>query len=672
MTTVGDVKDTSPSKIGNKRPSGSPMYSPRKKSLLIERYLVPDLSTVGRGSYSLEREIEQLEKNKMQLHLDIVLIKTELEGTEQSILHQEDQMSKIKEHIREVEKDIKLLDEFERESIEQIEAKSKLKTETLFASHGKRLNDLKESLTQEIDEAMKAVAKRDLQKAQKLEEAISKLEEKIKATNKEKNRRLILLKEDHGRSLHERKIKNEVAMETAIHETALLEEDVRDCELKIKQAQELLNGELQSVKHDLEKEIKTLEERVSSREEGRLELCDRISSTEREIKQLQKTALDYAADCDVYGEEITALSGLFPDLERKRRLLHSQLHDLKGNIRVFCRIRPDSSAENSKIESSLSEEFNENGKQDLVISKSETTALWNCSGGGRIGQNSFQFDKVFDASTTNSDIFKEWCQLVQCALDGSRVCVFAYGQTGSGKTHTMSSGKDGMIPLSLRKIFDDVNELASHGWAHTITANFIEIYNEAIIDLFGVSGQSSKHEIKHDDESGTTNVTNLKVKELNNLEEALELLRKANARRATASTDANERSSRSHSVLTINLKAHNTKTGESRSGILNLIDLAGSERIKSSGATGARLKETQAINKSLSCLGDVIHSLARRNNATTHIPYRNSKLTYLLKNSLQGNSKTLMFINVLPLLKNYGETINSLRFATKVNNTKVQ
>lgn len=182
-----------------------------------------------------------------------------------------------------------------------------------------------------------------------------------------------------------------------------------------------------------------------------------------------------------------------------------------------------------------------------------------------------------------------------------------------------------------------------------------------------------KHEIKHDDMSQTTTVSNLRTKRMHNAKEALEMLRSANKRRATAATDANERSSRSHSVFTIKIKGNNQKSGELKAGLLNLVDLAGSERIGSSHATGARLKETQAINKSLSCLGDVIYSIARKlnNGQNNHVPYRNSKLTYLLKNSLQGNSKTLMFVNILPLLKNFGETLNSLRFATKVNRTKV-
>jgi kinesin family protein C1 len=157
------------------------------------------------------------------------------------------------------------------------------------------------------------------------------------------------------------------------------------------------------------------------------------------------------------------------------------------------------------------------------------------------------------------------------------------------------------------------------------------------------------------------------IVQLNTPNQVRLMLKRANHNRATASTNLNDRSSRSHSVFTLHITGTNKGTGEETTGILNLIDLAGSERLSMSGAVGDRLKETQAINKSLSCLSKVIQSLASKKKEGTHIPYRDSKLTYLLRNSLGGNCKTLMFVNVSPLSDHFGETLCSLRFAETVN-----
>jgi kinesin family protein C1 len=219
--------------------------------------------------------------------------------------------------------------------------------------------------------------------------------------------------------------------------------------------------------------------------------------------------------------------------------------------------------------------------------------------------------------------------------------------------------------------------------------SFIEVYNETYNDLLGRSEDIDKKkvEVRHDQAKKQTYLENAVSVALDGPDRVDEILDTASKNRTVAATKANMRSSRSHSVFILKLIGTNEVTGEKSEGTLNLVDLAGSERLEHSKAEGARLKETQNINKSLSCLGDVINALgSSKENA--HIPYRNSKvrphlddqlklatnktqLTYLLQYSLGGNSKTLMFVMVSPLQAHLQETVTSLKFATKVHNTHI-
>jgi len=343
---------------------------------------------------------------------------------------------------------------------------------------------------------------------------------------------------------------------------------------------------------------------------------------------------------------------------------------LKGNIRVYCRVRPFLQHELSTGDSATdipSIEFNKDS-QSLVVKTKDQGKLGRK--GGDIVNTDFAFDHVFSPHHGQSEAFEEVAGLVQSALDGFNVCIFAYGQTGSGKTHTMegpdSTGDDrGMIPRAMEQIFETAEELKVQGWSYTFTASIIEIYNETLHDLLNNNSAQDKIEIKLvNDKTRDVEVTNVKVVQVKESKHVQQLLEKASKNRSVAQTKCNERSSRSHSVFRLKIEGVNSNNGEACVGNLNLVDLAGSERVAHSGSTGQRLKEAQAINTSLSELGNVIMAL---NEKKSHVPYRNSKLTYLLCNSLGGNSKTLMFVNVSPLDKHTGETINSLRFATKVN-----
>lgn len=214
-----------------------------------------------------------------------------------------------------------------------------------------------------------------------------------------------------------------------------------------------------------------------------------------------------------------------------------------------------------------------------------------------------------------------------------------------------------MIPRAVELLFEKIQDLRSFHWNYDVQLSVIEIYNETLKDLLN-SKSNTSHEIRFNEGKGIT-VTNLTNVSVLSPSEFYSYMRQANNNRAVAATNYNEHSSRSHAITQIEIKGRNSKSNLHYSSVLYLVDLAGSENAKCS----QRMDETKAINKSLANLGNVMLALQ---NKEKFVPYRNSKLTYLLQSALGGNSKTLMFVNVSPLQDNYNETLNSLRFASKV------
>lgn len=410
--------------------------------------------------------------------------------------------------------------------------------------------------------------------------------------------------------------------------------------------------------------------------EGQESEALRLRQQAAEKVQETKDLIDCKRELEEYIEstkvELEQISEIMVKEESMRRTLHNELQELRGNIRVFCRVRPPLSKENIAATQLKVHQFNDDtGNQAIGVAKIGSAP------------QVFKFDRIFDEGETNRDVFQEIGQLVQSSLDGYNVCIFAYGQTGSGKTYTMLNPGDGIIPATITHIFNWTKSLKERGWVYDVSCQFVEIYNETIADLLRgeeklagstageESSNSSKHEVRHNQETKETTITNVTTCSLTSKNAVDELLKRANKMRSTASTACNERSSRSHSIFIVHLSGENVLTGERSHGILNLVDLAGSERINTSQVIGERLRETQSINKSLSCLGDVIHALGSADASKRHIPFRNSKLTYLLQYSLIGNSKTLMFVNISGNPNHINETLNSLRFASKVNSTKM-
>jgi kinesin family protein C1 len=347
------------------------------------------------------------------------------------------------------------------------------------------------------------------------------------------------------------------------------------------------------------------------------------------------------------------------DADSVRRALHNQIQELRGNVRVFCRVRPTTS---------------DTACVECPSDGSSVTLARECDRGGSGGEvpppTAFEFDRVFGPASTQGEVFEEVSQLVQSALDGYKVCLFSYGQTGSGKTHTMlgdlanAGDHRGIIPRAVAKVVEASQANAKKGWTYEMSAAYVEIYNEQVRDLLKAgSGHSDKHSIVHT-VAGVTEVSGVQREPVTSVEAAAGLVRRAAAARAVEATQMNAVSSRSHTIFMLYITGEHAASGSRLTGCLNLVDLAGSERVGRSGAEGARLKEACAINKSLSCLGDVFQALA---NKQSHVPYRNSKLTYLLQPCLGGDGKTLMFVNINPESPSAEESLCSLKFASQVN-----
>ncbi|NXG80062.1 KIFC3 protein, partial [Baryphthengus martii] len=339
-----------------------------------------------------------------------------------------------------------------------------------------------------------------------------------------------------------------------------------------------------------------------------------------------------------------------------RKKCHNELVQLKGNIRVFGRVRPITKEDGEGPEAA-----------SVVTFDADDDAVLHLLHKGK--QVSFELDKVFPPQASQEEVFQEVRALVTSCIDGYNVCIFAYGQTGAGKTYTMegTAANPGINQRALQLLFSEVRGKAAD-WDYAISVSAAEIYNEALRDLLGKEPQE-KLEIKLcPDGSGQLYVPGLTEFRVQSVEDINKVFEFGHVNRATECTNLNEHSSRSHALLIITVRGLDRSTGLRTTGRLNLVDLAGSERVGRSGAEGSRLREAQHINKSLSALGDVIYALRSRQG---HVPFRNSKLTYLLQDSLSGDSKTLMMVQVSPAEKNTSETLCSLKFAERVRSVEL-
>ncbi|KAM8973115.1 uncharacterized protein RCH25_018787 [Pelodytes ibericus] len=336
--------------------------------------------------------------------------------------------------------------------------------------------------------------------------------------------------------------------------------------------------------------------------------------------------------------EFEKIRALYQRETMERKLLYNQLQELRGNIRVFCRCRrDDGKGEQLHFPSNEEIQVNHNGSKKL-----------------------FRFDQVFLPQCTQEDVFEETLPIIKSCVDGYNVSILAYGQTGSGKTYTMMGNeeKPGVNIRSIRELLRICQEREKI--KYTTKISMLEIYNETLRDLLSQNG-NTQLEIRS--QGKTVTLPGLTETEVFTEDDIKKTMSFGEKNRTVASTKMNTESSRSHLMVILRVNGVDTISSVVSSATLTLCDLAGSERISKTEATGQRLVEAAAINKSLTALGQVFTAL--KSNAL-HVPYRNSKLTHLLQPSLSGHAKACVFVNISPDNRDVAETLSSLQFGSSI------
>ncbi|XP_016555903.1 kinesin-like protein KIN-14C isoform X1 [Capsicum annuum] len=443
-----------------------------------------------------------------------------------------------------------------------------------------------------------------------------------------------------------------------------LEHKLKDIEILLKESEERMK-ELETFSESKSQKWSKKENVYQIFTEFQLGALRELKFASQSIKQeVVKTQRSYAEEFNQLGAKFRALdhaAANYSAVLAENRKLHNEVQELKGNIRVYCRIRPFLRGQKEK--QSVIEYIGENGELVVV----------NPSKQGKEGRRSFKFNTVYSPASTQAQVYSDIQPFVQSVLDGYNVCIFAYGQTGSGKTYTMT-GPEGASEESWGVNFRALNDLfrisqmRENTFKYEIKVQMMEIYNEQVRDLLSSDGSQKRLGILSTSQPNGLAVPEASMFPVNGTTDVLDLMDTGLNNRAKGSTAMNDRSSRSHSILTIHVQGKDIKSGSLMHSSLHLVDLAGSERVDRSEVTGDRLKEAQHINKSLSALGDVISALAQKN---AHIPYRNSKLTQVLQASLGGQAKTLMFVQLNPEVASYSESMSTLKFAERASGVEL-
>eukprot|EP00638_Chattonella_subsalsa_P013771 CAMPEP_0117788582 /NCGR_PEP_ID=MMETSP0948-20121206/7112_1 /TAXON_ID=44440 /ORGANISM="Chattonella subsalsa, Strain CCMP2191" /LENGTH=1228 /DNA_ID=CAMNT_0005618001 /DNA_START=88 /DNA_END=3775 /DNA_ORIENTATION=+ len=478
-------------------------------------------------------------------------------------------------------------------------------------------------------------------------------------SDQERNERVAIGAQLQAMQQQQAKLKHRVAFSEGLVEIYKERERKFESEVMAKQTSLIL---MQEEMEKLRQQVKEVDAKISNKH---LEEITRLKA-QTEILKLRLHELEgekIRIELDSHNR-IKELNEMLFESDATKRNMHDRIQELNGTIRVYVRVRPYLEHEQDELDVKvIPSPVPKSDGMSLDLQKTDRF--------GVVCENHpFIFDKVFDQSATQSDVFAKVEDFVQSALDGYNVSIIGYGQTCAGKTYSMqgigNGAMKGIIPRAIEQIGAYKADFESRGWTYKIEASFLEIINEQINDLLWplsnnqLASKNWKKEILHDSDGEVyiTNLTKIPVDPCD--KEQMDMIMVLAARyRSCGVTDMNAEASRSHAVFTLYLTATNEETGHQLKGKLNLVDLAGSERLKRSKVQGGVMTESLSINKSLSCLSDVCLAIAREN---AYVPYRNSKLTYLLQPSLSNGGRTLMLITLSPTQASFHESLSSLRF----------
>eukprot|EP00930_Biecheleria_cincta_P098023 TRINITY_DN8970_c0_g1_i1.p1 TRINITY_DN8970_c0_g1~~TRINITY_DN8970_c0_g1_i1.p1 ORF type:complete len:523 (-),score=110.74 TRINITY_DN8970_c0_g1_i1:35-1603(-) len=413
---------------------------------------------------------------------------------------------------------------------------------------------------------------------------------------------------------------------------------------------------------------KTLNETASVKD-------SKVLETLRDARDKLQEAIHTARDHGLSEDELL-------DSETMRKSLHNMVEELRGSVRVFCRVRP------------LSEKEKKAGDTDVTKQLDLTTIQVDqdrsdVKGGRKSMLHDFRFDAVFMPGT-QEEVFGDVKELVQTVLEGYNITIFAYGQTGSGKTHTMIGTEDdeGIAQRTVDEIYKAMRRNKTE-WDYTLTASIMELYCNKPLDLLAKGAQTDAPSpnkstwgynptgavdpaaelkpvnIRYDESRGLFFLEDATEQRCDTADDLYALIEQGLEQRIVAETAMNTDSSRSHLIIIIKICSVHKETKKQLQGKIIICDMAGSERLKKSKSSGDREKEAIEINKSLTALGDVVEAISKK---LPKVPYRNHKITQILQDSLGGSAKTLVFVNCSPASSNCEETLTSLRYASRMKN----